>query len=273
MLGAIIGDVVGSRYEFANFRCKDFDLFHMVCDFTDDTVLTVAVAKTLINNYPFDLSEEGLTKIKSELVDNMLDYFEKYPKRGYGGRFFTWAAKKLREPYYSYGNGSAMRVSSVGWLAKSIDEVKILSKTVSEVTHNHPEGIKGAEAVAVAIFMARQGSSKEEIKEYIYDHYYPELDYLEYNELVEYNRFNETCQGSVPQAIYCFCISESFEDAIRTAVSIGGDSDTIACMAGGIAEAYYQNEETEKIKREFLNKYYLPAEYLTIYKEFLDIVG
>ena len=261
MLGAIMGDVIGSRYEFYNHRSKEFDLFHSVCTFTDDTVLTIATAKALLDNYPFKLNEEGINKIKKDLVAYYLDAVDKYPDAGYGGRFYNWIAFDDKHlPYNSFGNGSAMRVSSVGWLAKSLIECKLLAKVTAEVTHNHTEGIKGAEAVAVAIFMARQGKTKEEIKEYVYDNYYPELDYLSYDELVETYKFNETCQGSVPEAIYCFLISESYEDAIRTAVSIGGDTDTIACMAGAIAEAYYK--DTDALNKEFLSHNYLPQEFI-----------
>lgn len=275
MLGAIIGDVVGSRYEFKNNRSKLFVLLSKACRFTDDSVLTIAVAKTLLDNYPIDYSDKGLEKIKKELINNVIDFVSRYPDRGYGMRFFSWATSMGKhEPYNSYGNGSAMRVSPVGWLANSIEEVKTLAKLTAEITHNHPEGIKGAEAIALCIFLARQGKTKEEIKEYIYEKYYPELDYFNYEELKKTNEFNETCQGSVPEAIYCFLISKNFEDAIKTAISIGGDSDTIACMAGSIAEAYYKNDEgLPQIINDFDEKQYLPKEYVEIVNRFLDAVG
>ena len=158
-----------------------------------------------------------------------------------------------------------MRVASVGWLANSLEDAKELARISASVTHNHIEGIKGAEAVAVCVYMARNNSSKEEIKEYIYDRYYLMLDYFEYDELLKYNTFDSTCQGSVPEAIYCFLISDSFEDALRTAVSIGGDSDTIACITGAIAEAYYHNEkETRDVVEKFLSLKIIPDEFVEI---------
>jgi len=266
MIGALLGDTVGSRFEFANRKSKQFDMFRRHCRFTDDSVCSIAVAKALIKNYPIKYDEESLNKIRKDITTNLVEYLFKYPDRGYGARFFYWATKPNSnyEPYNSFGNGSAMRVSSVGWLANSEQEILTLAKASAEVSHNHPEGIKGAQAIAMCIYLARKGKSKEEIKEYIYDNFYPILDYLDYDELVSTYKFDETCQGSVPQAIYCFLISESYEDTIRTAVSIGGDTDTICCIAGSIAEAYYQNEETNKIINEFLNMKYLPDEFVDI---------
>ena len=258
MLGSIIGDTVGSRYEYVNHRSKYFVLFSKACRFTDDTVCTLAVGETLMNNYPISFTQKGLAKIKKELVENFIKYVKKYPDVGYGGMFHSWATEsKDHQPYNSFGNGSAMRIAPVGWLANSKQEVIKLSRTVSEVTHNHPEGIKGAEAIAMCIYLARKGKSKEKIKEYIYDHYYPIIEYLDYNVLLKSYRFDVSCEGSVPEAIYAFLISNSFEDTIRTAVSIGGDTDTIACMAGSIAEAYYRNKETELLLKEFMSKDYL----------------
>lgn len=273
MIGAVIGDVVGSRFEFSNIKSKEFVLFRPMCTFTDDTVCTMAIAQTLIRYYPIDYSEENLEIIKNDIIANLVQYCNRYKDRGYGGMYRRWLkGENYFRPYNSYGNGSAMRVSSVGWIGNSEEEVKKLAKLTAEVTHNHPEGIKGAEAIAMCIYMARTHKSKQEIKDYIYDHYYPILDYLDYNELIESYDFDETCEGSVPQAIYCFLISNSFEDAIKTAVSIGGDSDTIACMTGAIAEAYYQNDETDKVIKEFINKKYIPKEFLGIYEELHRIV-
>ena len=258
MLGAIIGDTVGSRYEFLNHKSKDFEMFNKYCRFTDDSVCTMAVAETLIKNYPIDYSDEGLNNLKKDLVENLIKRVKEYPDVGYGGKFYEWASSEGKhEPYNSWGNGSAMRVSPVGWIANSEEEVMKLAKATAEVTHNHPEGIKGAQAIAMCIFMARNGKTKTEIKDYIYDKFYPILSYLDYEELVKTYKFNVSCQGSIPQAIYCFLISDSFEDTIRTAVSIGGDTDTIACMAGSIAETFYQNEETTEIINEFLSRDYL----------------
>ena len=163
-------------------------------------------------------------------------------------------------------------MSAVGWFFETLEETERVAAISAAITHNHPEGIKGAQAIAMCIFMARKGKSKEEIKDYIYDKFYPILDYLDYDELVKSYKFDVSCQGSVPQAIYCFLISKSFEDAIRTAVSIGGDTDTIACMAGSIAEAYYQNEETDKLIKEFLSKDYLNDKEKNIVKDFYKCV-
>jgi len=271
MIGAIIGDVVGSRYEFANLKSKDFPLFHKVCTYTDDSVCTIAVTKALLENYPFDLSDKGINKIKNDVVTNLVDYYRKYPNSGYGGRFYEWAISKNHEPYNSWGNGAGMRISAVGWLANSIEEVKILSKAVTEVTHNHPEGIKGAEAIAMAIYLAKINKSKAEIKDYIYNHYYPEIAYLDYKCLVKTYRFDESCAGSVPQAIFCFLMSKGFVDALRISVSIGGDTDTICCMCGAIAEAYYK--DISIIVKEFNKNITLPKEFIEISNRFLDVVN
>lgn len=273
MIGSILGDVVGSRYEFCNHKSKDFDLFHKVCTYTDDSVCTLAVAKTLIDNYPIDYSDKGLNKIKKDLVDNLVSFLKKDPDRGYGGHFFMWAtSQKEHLPYNSWGNGSGMRVSPVGWIANTEEEVLKLAKATAEVTHNHIEGIKGAQAIAMCIFMARKGKSKKEIKEYIYEKIYPILDYLDYDELVKNYEFDVSCQGSVPHAIYSFLLSKDYEDAIRIAVSIGGDTDTIACMTGGIAEAFYNDNKTNKIIEKFLELNYLPNEYIEIIEKFNKIV-
>ncbi len=269
MLGAIIGDTVGSRYEWKNHKSKEFELFNRSNRFSDDSACTMAVAETLMKFLPIDYSDEGLNKIKKALTESLIRCVKTYPDVGYGGRFYRWATEsKDHLPYNSWGNGSAMRVSPVGWIANNEDEVMKLAKATAEVTHNHPEGIKGAQAIAMCIYMARKGKSKEEIKEYIYDHFYPILDYFDYDELVKTYRFDVSCQGSVPQAIYCFLISSSFEDAIRTAVSIGGDTDTIACMTGGIAEAFYRDEDTERLKDEFLSKKYLNDEEKRMVEDF-----
>ena len=266
MIGAIIGDVVGSRYEFKNYRNKDFPLFHEVSTYTDDSVCTIAVADALLDNYPFDFSEKGLCKLEDDIRNSLISYANKYPDRGYGGRFYNWVFSDLEhKPYNSCGNGSAMRVSSVAWLANSEEEVKRLARITAMPTHNHIEGIKGAEAVAMCIYMARNNKTKNEIKKYIYDNYYPEINYFNYKNLVKYNSFDFTCQGSVPEAIYCFLISEGFEDALRIAVSIGGDSDTIACMAGSIAEAYYKNKKnTNRRINEFYKRNIIPDEFIEI---------
>lgn len=232
MFGAIIGDIIGSRFEFFNNSTgKEFDLFNEDCSFTDDSVMTIAICKALMDcNGNYDI-------LSQKVIENMQYLGELYPRAGYGGMFWDWLRDENPKPYNSFGNGAAMRVSSVAYEAISIDEVKKLSKLVTEVTHNHPEGIKGAEAVAVAIFLARIGKDKKQIKEYIEKNYYT-LDFS-IDEIKEEYSFDETCQGSVPEALECFFESTDFEDAIRIAISLGGDSDTIAAITGSIAEAYY----------------------------------
>lgn len=228
MLGAVIGDVVGSRYEFNNIKTKDFELFGKGCYATDDTVMTCAVAEVLVNNKQND---------KDYIIDTLKKWGRKYPQAGYGGHFGCWVLGNEREPYNSYGNGAAMRVSAVGWIAKSEEEVKDFSRRVTEVTHNHPEGIKGAEVVAMCIYYARQGKDKAFIKEYVEKDYNLDFDYE--NLRKTYIHAEEICQNTVPQAIFCFLISDSFEDCLRTTISIGGDCDTTAAISCAIAEAYY----------------------------------
>lgn len=224
MLGAIVGDIVGSIYEFSNYRFKDFPLFGEDCKFTDDTVLTIAVADCLMNNGNY-----------TEYIKN---YARKYTGRGYGGRFRQWVSSESMEPYNSWGNGSAMRVSTVGFAYNDLESVMNEAKRTAEVTHNHHEGIKGAQATAVAIFMARKGQSKEEIRETITKSFGYDLNRT-VDEIRPTYIFNESCQGTVPEAIIAFLESNGFEDAIRNAISLGGDSDTLACITGGIAEAFY----------------------------------
>lgn len=245
MLGAIIGDIVGSRYEFRPNRSKDFDLFigegykenptieeyTKYSRFTDDTVMTIAICKALLD------CKGDYTNLSQQTINNMQLFGRRYPFAGYGFRFNGWLLTSNPQPYNSFGNGSAMRISAVPYFAKNIDELKDLSKKVTVVTHNHPEGIKGAEAMAVCIWLALNGKSKEEILQYVQENYY-NLDF-DYEELKQTYKFDETCQGSIPQSIYAFAISNSYEDTIRTAVSMGGDADTMACIAGAIAEAYY----------------------------------
>ena len=231
LYGAIFGDIVGSIYEWDNIKTKDFELFDEDSFFTDDTVMSIAVACALaecIGNYD-NLSQTAIKWMK--LLGR------EYPDAGYGSHFEQWLFTKNSEPYNSWGNGSAMRVSAVAYFAKTLEEVKELSFRVTAVSHNHQEGIKGAEATAVAIFMALQGKSKEEIKEYIVKNYYP-LDFT-LDEIRPFYVFRSSCQETVPQALEAFFESESFEDAIRNAISIGGDSDTIGAITGSVAEAYY----------------------------------
>ena len=250
MYGAILGDIVGSPYEFDcnNYKAKDFPLFSRRSDFTDDTVMTLAVAKALLLYGTIT----DMDAFKRELVRVMHEVGMPHPHCGYGGRFCTWMMKNYTEPYGSFGNGSAMRVSPVAWFAGSLDECERLAAATAEVTHNHPEGIKGAVAVAGAIYLARTGHSMAEIREYT-ERFYP-IDFTLDEIRPDYD-FVETCQGSVPQALEAFFESPGFEDAIRNAVSIGGDSDTIADMAGAIAEAYYgADPEMKNIALSYLDQ-------------------
>lgn len=261
MLGAIVGDIAGSIYEFNNYRSKDFELLSPMCYFTDDTVMTIAVFRVLLKSKP-----KGYKNLKENVIKEMQSYGKLYPDAGYGLRFREWIYDKKALPYNSFGNGAAMRVSAVAYFANSLEEVKQLSKIVTEVSHNHSEGLKGAEATAVAIYLALHNCSKEEIKQYIEENYYS-LDF-DYKELQDFYYFNETCQGTVPQAIYCFLISDSFTDCIRTSISIGGDSDTLSAISCAIAEAYYGVPDYIKEKAlNFLDKRLL-KDYSDFYKFF-----
>lgn len=224
MLGGIIGDIVGSRFEWNNHRSEDFDFISEKCFFTDDTVLTIATADCLLSAGDY-----------SSIYQT---YARRYPNSGYGGRFRVWMNSDSPKPYRSFGNGSAMRVSPVGWFFPDLESTLKEARRSAEVTHDHREGIKGAESIAAAIFLARSKRSKQEIRSYIESNFQYNLDFS-LQELQRSYEFDETCQGSVPQSIYCFLISSSFEDAIRKSISIGGDSDTIACITGSIAEAFY----------------------------------
>jgi ADP-ribosylglycohydrolase len=225
MLGAITGDIIGSVYEYTNAKPDmDFPLFAKDSEFTDDTVLTVALADSILNNFPYS------EKIKQ--------YYLRYPDAGYGNMFHSWARTTDLKPYNSWGNGSAMRVSPVGWAYNDLETVLQKAKESAEVTHNHPEGIKGAQATASAIFLSRTKHSKDEIREFVEKNFDYNLD-LDLKDLRKNYQFNESCQDTVPQAIYTFLISENFEDSIRKAIYIGGDSDTLACINGSIAEAFY----------------------------------
>lgn len=258
MLGAIIGDMVGSIYEFHPLKSKDFDIYNSSMRLTDDSFLTIAVAKVLLQHLPIDYSVSGLEIIKNALIDEFVNTVNDYPEIGYGSMFYNWTRlvyyRDIKEPYNSFGNGSAMRISPVGWLANNEKEVKLLSKAVSEITHNHPEGLKGAESVAMCILMARQGKNKEQIRDFIIKNYYPEIENFSFDDLVKNYEFDESCQGSCPQAIFCFLISRDLEDAIRNCIAIGGDCDTTGAMAGAIAEAYYSRVCKSNFEINFANK-------------------
>ena len=231
MLGAIIGDIVGSRFEFHNRKRKDFELLAPGCRPTDDSVMILAVAEALMGGW----ADEA--ELSRRAVESMQRLGRRYPDCGFGGMFERWIHSGDPRPYGSYGNGAAMRVSPVGFYARSEDEVKRLSRAVTAVSHDHPEGLRGAEAAAMAIHLARNGADREQIRARIERDYY-RIDFT-LDEIRPSYRFDVSCQGSVPQALEAFFESESFEDAIRSAVSIGGDSDTIAAIAGGVAGAYY----------------------------------
>jgi ADP-ribosylglycohydrolase len=224
MIGAIAGDIIGSVYERHRIKSKDFPLFSQGCRFTDDSVLTIALADAIITGTRY----EKLMK----------EYYHLYPHAGYGGMFRQWAQNHDSKPYNSFGNGSAMRISAVGFAFDTLEAVLEKARLYAEITHNHPEGIKGAQATAAAIFMARTGGSKDDIRRFIEDTYHYDLSRT-LDEIRPGYGFDVTCQGSVPEAIIAFLESTSYEDAIRGAISLGGDSDTQACITGGIAQAFY----------------------------------
>ena len=224
MIGAIAGDIIGSVYEHNSIKTKDFPLFSPNSRFTDDTVLTVAVAHSILSGTSYR--------------DAIKNTGKRYPDAGYGGTFIQWLLSKDAGPYNSWGNGSAMRVGPVGFAFNSLDEVLKQARMTAEITHNHPEGIKGAEATALAVYLARRGVEKNEIREQIKDRFDYNLD-RSVEEIRTVYSFDISCQGTVPEAIISFLDSESYEDAVRNAVSLGGDSDTLACITGGIAEAFY----------------------------------
>ena len=234
MYGAILGDIIGSPYEFdRGEKTKDFPLFIPRSWYTDDSVMTIAVAEALMNT----MNQDRETR-RNALIQSMQHWGQKYPDAGYGGRFSRWIYEPVPQPYNSWGNGSAMRVSSAGWLFSTLEDTRQAACDTACVTHNHPEGIKGAEATASAIFLARTGHSKEEIRTYITEEFGYNLSRT-CDEIRPYYRHVESCQETVPEAITAFLEGNSFEDVIRTAVSLGGDCDTLTCIAGGMAEAFY----------------------------------
>lgn len=259
MTGAIIGDIVGSRFEFNNHRSKDFELFTSDCFFTDDTVMTLAVAKAL-SSYKTVTDYEDFRKT---LIKCMHEIGVHYPHCGYGGRFYGWIMNGDTAPYNSFGNGSAMRVSPVSWYAHSLEEAEELAAATALVTHNHPEGVKGAVSVAGAIYLARTGHTMDEIKEYVSRFY---TIGFTLDEIRDTYGFYETCQQSVPQAFQAFLESVSFEDAVRNAISIGGDSDTIAAITGSVAEAFYGIDN--ELREEAVSR--LDKRLLGIYMDFIN---
>jgi len=257
MIGAIAGDIIGSVFEWNNIKTTEFALFSPKSTFTDDTVLTVAVADVILNG--------------GDYVTAFKKHGRKYPNCGYGGNFIEWLFEDYTEPYNSWGNGSAMRVSPVGFAFDTVDEIINEAEKSAAVTHNHPEGIKGAQATALSIFLARNDNSKENIRKAIAKIFSYDLDRT-LDEIRPTYSFDVSCQGSVPEAIIAFLESNDFEDAIRRAVSLGGDSDTIACITGGIAQAYYKKiplhiventlarlpDEMRQIVEAFAQRYDIP---------------
>ncbi len=237
MYGAILGDIIGSPYEFdQGDKTKDFPLFIEDSMFTDDSVMTIAVADALL------IGEKDPEKLKKNLVYSMQQWGREDPDAGYGGMFYRWLFEEDPQPYGSFGNGSAMRVSSAGWLYDTLEETREKARLTAEVTHNHPEGIKGAESVASAIWMARNGKSREEIRAYIVSEFGYDLSRT-CDEIRPGYHHVETCQETVPEAVTAFMEGTGFEDVIRTAVSLGGDCDTLTCIAGSMAEAFYSVPE------------------------------
>lgn len=261
MLGAIIGDIVGSPYEFDDYNIKttDFPLFSEDSEITDDTIMTLAIAQGLMNG------DRNPLKTYDEIIKSMQELGKQYPYMGYGCRFDVWLKSREPKPYNSFGNGSAMRVSPVAWFFDSLEDVEKFAKISALPTHNHPEGIKGAKAVASAIFLARSGKSKNRIKNYISTKYKYDLSKT-CDEIRPTYYHVESCQETVPQAIIAFLEGNSFEEVIRLAVSLGGDSDTLTAIAGSIAEAYYPIPNN--IKKKALD--YLEPDLLEIYSQFKE---
>ena len=263
MFGAILGDIIGSPYEFdMGDKTKAFPLFSEASIFTDDTVMTIAVAEAFMD------APDDDAIIQKRLVASMQKWGHRYPYAGYGVRFCTWLESSNPQPYNSWGNGSAMRVSSVAWLFNDLDTVRRMARLSAEVTHNHPEGIKGAEATASAIFLGRTGSTKAQIKAYVEENFGYDLNRT-CDEIRPTYHHVESCQETVPEAIIAFLEGESFEDVIRTAVSLGGDCDTLTAIAGSIAEGFYG--VPEELKQACINR--LPQSLLNVLAAFDKHLG
>jgi len=263
MIGAILGDIVGSPYEFdSGEKRKDFGpLFIEKSNYTDDSVMTVAVAEGLLNAG----IDADIDTIKSEVVKSMKTWGKKYPHAGYGMRFYSWLISSKTEPYNSWGNGSAMRVSSVGWLYDSLERTREVARATAEVTHNHPEGVKGAESTATAIYMSRTGSSKEEIRKYIISEFGYDLSRTLDEIRPDYHHV-ENCQLTVPEALTAFFEGTDFEDVVRNAVSLGGDCDTLTCIASGMAESFYGIPDDIRKECEAM----LPEEFMAVIDRFQE---
>jgi ADP-ribosylglycohydrolase len=250
MIGAIIGDVIGSVFEWHNVKTTEFKLFSRESKFTDDTVMTIAVADALLSKQTFKNPIKDALESRTTYIAKLKQYGHRYPNVGYGNMFNDWLKESSPKPYKSYGNGSAMRVSSIGFAFDTLEEVLKESKRSAKITHNHRDGIKGAQAVATAVFFAKNGESKDSIKHRLENMFKYNLS-RKLDEIRPKYMFDSSCQGSVPEAIIAFLESEHFEDAIRKAISLGGDSDTIACITGAVAQAYYNKIPTEIIDDTF----------------------
>jgi len=259
MIGAILGDIIGSRFEFdRGGKTKQFELFTAEDYFTDDTVMTVAIAEALMNVE----RDADVNNIKESCIESMQRWGRKYPNAGYGTRFYHWVFSKNPKPYGSFGNGSAMRVSAAGWLYDTVERTREVARATAEVSHNHPEGIKGAECTAAVIFLSRNGSSKEEIKEYVVREFGYDLS-KSVDELRPLHNHVETCMDSLPKALASFFEGDSYEDVVRNAVSLGGDTDTLAAIAGAMAEAFYD------VPLQFIidGSAFIPAEMLCVFSD------
>ncbi|MGD1823116.1 MAG: ADP-ribosylglycohydrolase family protein [Pleomorphochaeta sp.] len=274
MIGAIVGDIVGSRFEFNNNKSKNFELFSENCHITDDSILSLAVAKAIMESekiIKYSLAshfenDEYCKLLKEQTVKYLKEFGKKYPNCGFGQMFYDWVFHHNSNPYNSYGNGAAMRISPVAYFARTIEDIYKLSNCVTSVTHNHSEGLKGAQAVAVSIFLCRCGLHKHEVKKRIEENYY-DLNFT-IDQIRDDYIFSSKCQDTVPQAIVAFLESTSFEDAIRIAISLGGDSDTIAAITGSIAEAFYN--VPKDIEDKALS--YLDNDLRLIYKDWTSFV-
>jgi ADP-ribosylglycohydrolase len=253
LVGAIAGDIIGSRFEFDPRKSTDFELFSPRCQFTDDTILTIAVADAILSGVDYG--------------QRLMEYGRRYPYASYGGSFRRWLNAGIQQPYNSYGNGSAMRVSPVGWAFEDIIDVLREAERSANPTHNHPEGIKGAQAIALAIFLARQGQDKDYIRSELSSRFGYDLNHS-VDEIRPGYQFDETCQVTVPAALIAFLDSVSLEDTIRKAISLGGDADTLAAIAGSVAEAYYHETPVSMIDQV---KKYLDPDLWNIVRKFSEL--
>lgn len=265
MYGAILGDIIGSRFEFDRGGwSKDFQLLTQGCEFTDDSVMTVAVADALLTAGRTATTEE----IEAACIKSMQKWGRKYPNAGYGSRFIYWVHSRNPEPYGSFGNGSAMRVSAAGWLYDTVERTREVAGATANVSHNHPEGLKGAECTAAVMFLGRIGRSKDEIKAYVEKEFGYDLS-KSVDELRPLHEHVETCMDSLPKALVSFLEGTSYEDVVRNAVSLGGDTDTLAAIAGAMAEAFYGMPD--ELKKQCLSR--IPDDMREVVQRFADELG